>query len=418
MSAHVAMFRNKYYAVLDVPRDVRKIIGKSRFKKTLETDSRKVAVRRAAPLIAMWRSDIQTARDGNKSARTLDIEYHRRTLASLSNDRDEDGESEQGTYFGVLTDMADDMEMEEDGKGVAFIKRVTGEWTDTDAHIDDWLVSLSDTEKTKDMKRRDVELFATKFPIVQNVTKKEVKAWCISQMTEGGLKFATVNKSLGAVRSYWAYLQSIEVIPQDFKPLHDLGIKRKQDKDSETRPFTAKAVVDLQRAAAALGDKELADLIRLAMWTGARIEELCSLKVENVTKDAIQIIDAKTPSGWREVPIHSKLKPTMKRLVKDSADGFVMLGLSENKYGDRSNAIGKRFGRLKTGKGFRPRVETFHSIRKTVTTLLENAGVPESTAADIVGHDKPTMTYGLYSGGTSLEVKREALERIEYPIDS
>lgn len=415
MSNHVAMFRNKYYAVMDVPRDVRKLIGKSRFKKTLETDSKTVAVRRAAPLIAMWRSDIQTARDGNKSARTLDIEYHRRTLASLSDIKDEEGESEQGTYFDVLTNMAEDMEMEEDGKGVTFIKRVTGEWTDTDRHIDEWLLSLSDTEKTKDMKRRDVELFAMKFPIVQNVTKKEVKAWAVTQMTESGLKFATVNKSLGAIRSYWAYLQSIEVIPEDFKPLHDLGIKRKHDKESETVPFTAEAVVDFQRTAATSGDKELEDLITLAMWTGARIEELCSLKVENVTKDSFHIIDAKTPSGWREVPIHSKLKPTIDRLVKESTNGYVMSGLSENKYGDRSNAIGKRFGRLKAGKGFRPRVETFHSIRKTVTTLLENAGVPESTAADIVGHDKPTMTYGLYSGGASLEVKREALERIDYP---
>jgi len=52
---------------------------------------------------------------------------------------------------------------------------------------------------------------------------------------------------------------------------------------------------------------------------------------------------------------------------------------------------------------------------KTVATLLENAGVPENVAADIIGHDKPTMTYGLYSGGASLEVKREALERIDYP---
>lgn len=39
----------------------------------------------------------------------------------------------------------------------------------------------------------------------------------------------------------------------------------------------------------------------------------------------------------------------------------------------------------------------------------------KGVAADIIGHDKPTMTYGLYSGGASLEVEREALERIDYP---
>lgn len=87
--------------------------------------------------------------------------------------------------------------------------------------------------------------------------------------------------------------------------------------------------------------------------------------------------------------------------------------MSANKYGDRSNAVGKRFGRLKTDGGFGAQ-HVFHSIRKTVATLLENAGVTENIAADIIGHDKPTMTYGLYSGGNSLETKRTALEKISY----
>jgi hypothetical protein len=42
--------------------------------------------------------------------------------------------------------------------------------------------------------------------------------------------------------------------------------------------------------------------------------------------------------------------------------------------------------------------------------------VENVAAANSIGHGKPTMTYGLYSGGASLEVKREALERIDYPL--
>ena len=56
----------------------------------------------------------------------------------------------------------------------------------------------------------------------------------------------------------------------------------------------------------------------------------------------------------------------------------------------------------------------FHSLRKTVVTILENAGVPENVVADIVGHEKTTMTYGLYSGGLSLAVKRDALDKLAY----
>ncbi|MCH8112248.1 MAG: tyrosine-type recombinase/integrase [Proteobacteria bacterium] len=68
---------------------------------------------------------------------------------------------------------------------------------------------------------------------------------------------------------------------------------------------------------------------------------------------------------------------------------------------------------MRTDLGFGPEL-VFHSVRKTVATILENAGVPENVSADILGHEKTTMTYGLYSGGVSLEVKRKALAKLKY----
>jgi integrase len=56
----------------------------------------------------------------------------------------------------------------------------------------------------------------------------------------------------------------------------------------------------------------------------------------------------------------------------------------------------------------------FHCFRNTVATLLENAGIHEGVAADIVGHEKKTLTYGLYSGGTSTKIKHEAIKKIKY----
>ena len=61
--------------------------------------------------------------------------------------------------------------------------------------------------------------------------------------------------------------------------------------------------------------------------------------------------------------------------------------------------------------GYGP-TQVFHSIRKTVATLFEDAGVPVGVAADILGHEKVgDMTYGLYSGGASIETKRKAMEK-------
>jgi len=66
--------------------------------------------------------------------------------------------------------------------------------------------------------------------------------------------------------------------------------------------------------------------------------------------------------------------------------------------------VGKRFGRLKSEvlPDGRDRRKCFHSIRKFVTTALEQAGIPEGVAADLVGHEKQTITYGVYSGGSAL----------------
>ena len=68
---------------------------------------------------------------------------------------------------------------------------------------------------------------------------------------------------------------------------------------------------------------------------------------------------------------------------------------------------------LKTKLGDSGRL-LFHRIRKTVVTQLENAGVSENVVADTLGHEKLRVTYGLYSGGTSLQVKAEALAKLRY----
>lgn len=39
----------------------------------------------------------------------------------------------------------------------------------------------------------------------------------------------------------------------------------------------------------------------------------------------------------------------------------------------------------------------------------------ETLAANIVGHEKPHITYGLYSDRATLEVKRAALAKLAYP---
>ena len=151
----------------------------------------------------------------------------------------------------------------------------------------------------------------------------------------------------------------------------------------------------------------------MAAHTGARIEELCSLKLEQVLADRFKIEDAKTEAGWRIIPIHDDIKQLVARLKDESTDGYLISGLTFNQYQDRSNAIGKRFGRLKTSLGY-GNDYVFHSFRKGLARQLEAHGVPENVSARLLGHEISTMTYGLYSGGLPFEVLHEDIMKVSF----
>lgn len=419
--------RRRWFAFHDLPADVHKALGKKRFTASLGTEDRSIAARRAAVLEAKWRGEIERARKCTTDHIERDASFWRKLLLDTPPDErdvmrdiiaDEAQERVQraASRLGIIDEREpgfDDLPVHQEA--ARFVKIATGQLVKLEEHLDEYLATLQNEAKTVDMKRSSIKKFAEAFPYVQDVQRREVQKW-VNKEAQDGKAIATVRRSLSELRGYWSYLQSIETASDDALPFAKLVIPKpsKGSNGEDRKAFEPSEVVTLLRSAVERKDGQLADLIRLGMWTGARIEELCALRVANVKDDHFDIEDAKTPAGWRKVPIHSKLKATIRRLIRDSKDGFVLSGLTANKYGDRSNAIGKRFGRLKVALGFgEPHV--FHSIRRTVTTLLDNAGVPENVAADIVGHDKPTMTYGLYSGGSSLVTKRKALEKIGYP---
>lgn len=297
-----------------------------------------------------------------------------------------------------------------------FFDVATGRAIKLDEHLEEWLATLNNEAKSKDMKKSSILKFTKDFPLVTDVKRKEVQRWA-NRQAEGGKALATIRRSLSELRGYWSYLTSIEVVSENDLPFERLNLAKPSKRDvvmKERRAFAPADVVKLLNAAVDRKDTQLADLIRLGMWTGARLEELCALRVEKVGDGFFSVEDAKTPAGWRKVPIHSQLAATIKRLVEESDDKFVLSGLTLNKYGDRSNAIGKRFGRLKTDLGF-GETQVFHSIRHTVAHQFKNAGVQEALAADILGHEHEQITFGTYASDQArLETLKPVVELLAY----
>lgn len=403
-----------YYAYLDVPKDVRKVMGRRVFRQTLQTDSRSVAVRRASEFIGQWKAEISRARgEPNHNDTQFRINLLRRSTlksdnpafwrASLQLAKTPDDRRIIETD--LEAHILDQGYVNADPEAQRFYDEAFGTLVSTTEYLDEWLTSLQVKDKTATMRRSTITRLGKKFRFLNDISRKEVRRWVTELLQK--LKPATVQRMMSDCRTYWAYLATIEAVPEDSAPFNRLGLKVTK---TARIAWSPKDLLTLHRAAEAK-DKILADLTKLAMYSGARLGELVDLRVSDVAEDHFRITSSKTKAGIRAVPIHREVQQTMARLVAESTDGYVLSGITGK---HRASKISKAFQRLRKAEGFTDQRQVFHSIRNTVITMLERDGVPEGTVQDIVGHERSTLTGSIYSGKSTLEMKREALEKLTY----
>lgn len=227
------------------------------------------------------------------------------------------------------------------------------------------------------------------FATLDQVNADAVQAWVNSDTRAR----ETVVKQLAILSSYWKYLQGQQYVRQGDSPFSGITLPKSLRKKQSYIPFEWDELMAIRE----LCDDELKDVVDIARYTGMRIAEIClqdkTVKHQGVECFYVDEKAAKTGASVRYVPVAKEIKHIELKL--------------RNK-----NAIGKRFGRhKKTVVGDDPR-KVFHSIRKNVTTFLEQGGVTEGVAADLIGHEKQTMTYGLYSGGSSMKQLKQAVDVI------
>jgi len=413
--------RQGWYAVLEIPKDVRAAIGKTRFKQTLKTDSRSKANFKVLAIVSDWKKQIALAReqpDPSANELTNDILKVRQFQQEhKSLDKREIYETRM-----ALEDVAMDVAYV-DGKYTSkgdslfdAIKVAHGEKELLSENVESYLLSKDCTRKTIEMIRHDLLKFSTRFIFAEDATELEVRAWANQTLEEEEkLSVATRKRVLSSCRGYWRYLRAYKklVLPAPFNDILPPKTTKKTKAQIEGMRKAFKLNEYHKLLAGCKDDDSLKDLIIIASHTGCRIAELCSLKLTEVSSDRFEIVDAKTEAGWRTIPIHSDIKQLVARLVNTATDGYLISGLTFNKYGDRSNAIGKRFGRMKTKLGFGPNY-VFHSLRRTFSTQLENAEQSRNVVAQIMGHEKNDQTFGGYSDGLAFEKLREAIQHIDY----
>ena len=163
----------------------------------------------------------------------------------------------------------------------------------------------------------------------------------------------------------------------------------------------------------------------LGRTTGARLEELCQLRVDDFIEQqgmqCIRIDDSregqnlKNASSRRVLPLHSSLIEQGLLQYADSvrANGddrlFPKLEAVRGKLG---HAASKWFGRYKAKLGITDPRKTFHSFRHTFIDDLRDAGVQDSLIKRMVGHEDSSVTFGIYGSRIPIKAMAEALTHI------
>lgn len=421
--ANLKLQGSTYHARLTIPKDVRsKFDNKSELWGTTGTGDKRKAAIIGAEMVAAWKREVHAARHGiNLREWSKDwAKELRQTSTKPSGDRlPSDRHVVENILIEQLEDMVQDRQITLPEAKVAF-EVATGLRVVLADHKDDYLKQYRNHNlKTQQKYTAAVERFVNRFPDDQQVTPKSLKQWLTDMADEEQLAAKTINGLKVQAQAFWTYLIEHEIVQREPNPFAHtkLTVPKSATKEVPVLSFTPDEVVAFLRAPVAQTDKQLSLLITLGMYTGARIEELAMLKKANLDlkQEVIHFKGTKTKAADREVPMHPVLVPILSALVFNREEEYVIPGLTIDARGERGKALGKRFGRLKTAMGFKGRDKVFHSIRKTVGTLFEQAEVLEGVAADILGHEKQTMTYGLYSGGSSMKQKREAVHKLKYP---
>lgn len=296
----------------------------------------------------------------------------------------------------------------------------------TSAMIDKWgdhLATQKDNIKTRSSYISNVKRLSTWL----NVEGKPLNFDSVDLFLKSvSNKRNTLNGYLAACKNFWNWATKYD---QRFRALftdkpnpflnHDLP-KTTASRAENYIAFTVEEVEQLFNEAMNKRDTNLAYLIVFGAYTGARIEEIGRISkdttvFENEIPSYFKILEAKTKAGIREVPIPTGLIPLYTHLLEQSAlnEGFLFAG-KKNKNGERLNALGKRFGRLKERLGFST-LHAFHSFRGTAITQMHQAGVPyKEVIVYIVGHSQDNITLGVYSSGPSMKQKRDAIEKLKF----
>lgn len=422
-----------WYAVKDVPRPLRVVVGKKRLLKSLQTRDLSVARARRHNALAEFALVLAAAqaKAGAPPETTAALEWRAILAANPA-----EAEGIRDEIADAAYDLEDRLGYE---RAKAFHALATGQTTPLLHFVDAWIIEGHGngpvTPRTARQYRSDLAAFhewlheAGLPDTIEAVTRKVAGRYVSEGLAGKRVHPKTANRKISAASAYWRWL--IRKGHTETNPWRDqaLSTARKPTEagDKDKRSFTDEEVSKLLKKAP---DDKLSDAMCVAALSGMRLEEIFQLKVADCAAGWFNVRFAKTKTGIRPVPIHSDLAAIVARRTAGkppTAFLFHEAGGPAKEGTERSMPISKRFGRYRKGLGVDERAEgqrqsavDFHSFRRWFITTAERADQMPHIISAVVGHDagRQTITLKVYSDGPAERQARACVEAVRLPLEN
>lgn len=425
MSNFLILKRGIFHARLDVPADVREAFGNRKvLTKSLGTTSKSEANHKKYKFIELWKRQIAEARK-KKNATEKENWKDEALYVSETMQQENDAFPIETLKFIELVEKHKIKSVDDRDELIDILTKkstYSAKTIFTDARLEAYAEFQHDriipkTIDTQLSRLKKFRVWLEKNELDLNFDSVELHLNHLEHSQK------TKKQYLFAYNSFFKWGRKYDkTIREKYKDLanpfesHDLREKLSTE-IKERKAFTILEVKNIHQKT---DDENLRNIIKIGAYTGMRIEELFKIKKADIEKQDnilfINISKAKTKAGRRKVPIHSHIKDLMENYQNiNTNDEYLFPSPAGNKYGNRSDALSKRFGRHKTALGFGSEY-VFHSLRKSLITELQRNNIDPLTITSIVGHKTNSITFDIYSAGPSLKQKSDAIESLNFEI--
>lgn len=235
---------------------------------------------------------------------------------------------------------------------------------------------------------------------------------------------STRRRKLSALGAFWEWMALRCYTPKGTNPWKGFRLSKNESERTKPkkRPYTMPELVTLFSGNPTY--PALREVMALGLYTGARIDEICSLTQGDIRFEEnvayMQIVKSKTNAGSRTLAVaHPIPLGILKRRHnrKDPATAQLFHELKGGGYDKKlSWHVGQAFRYHRNGRGLTGATD-FHSLRRTFITRLENLGIDQVHIARYAGHSLPTLAFQVYSGGATEATQAATGRAIRYPSE-